>query len=315
MARRDKEVAPLESFGILVKSYRGDHDAAQRLLDSIRIHNVERLPVWVVVPEGDTDLFRPLTEGVGQVISEEALAEHLVSADVAGIRPGYINQEIVKLAFWELNLAANYLPVDSDAVFLRPFRAADFMPTSEIPYTVLTEDNDLHVDPDYFSTHWQGRERILRQIQREVGLEDQRLLTCHGHQVLSSTVLQSLKDEFLSPRKWTYAEMLERGPYEFSWYNFWLQKSKVIPIEIREPYFKVIHGAAQHEEMVIRGIDLRDVARGYLGIVINSNFARAWGDLSHHTSRSDILSRYLTWQTLGAVAVAKVRNALLRERQ
>ncbi len=44
-----------------------------------------------------------------------------MSEPVAGIRPGYINQEIVKLAFWELGLTENYFCVDSDAVFVRPF--------------------------------------------------------------------------------------------------------------------------------------------------------------------------------------------------
>ena len=304
----------MKSFGILVKSFRGDFDTARQLFESIRIHNVERIPVWVVVPEEDKELFQVATEGIGQVIGESEFAEHLVSKEVAGIRPGYINQEIIKLAFWEKGLVANYLPVDSDAVFLRPFRTSDFMSSSDVPYTVLLEDRDLQMDPDYFATHWQGRARALRQIQQEVGLEDSRLLTCHGHQVLSSTVLRSLKETFLAPRGWTYAEMLANGPYEFSWYNFWLQKSRVIPIEIREPYFKVVHSEQQHEEMMIRGIGLRDVARGYLGIIVNSNFARAWGDISYRTSRSEALSRYLTWQTLGAVAVAKVRSALRRER-
>ena len=304
----------MEPFGILVKSYRGDFDTAQQLFESIHIHNVERIPVWVVVPEEDKELFQVATEGIGQVISESEFAEHLVSNEVAGIRPGYINQEIIKLAFWERGLVANYLPVDSDAVFLRPFQTSDFMSSSDVPYTVLLEDRDLQMDPDYFATHWQGRERALREIQREVGLKDSRLLTCHGHQVLSLTVLRSLKEEFLAPRGWTYAEMLAHGPYEFSWYNFWLQKSRGIPIEIREPYFKVVHSEQQHEEMMIRGIGLRDVARGYLGIIVNSNFARSWGDISYTTSRSEALARYLTWQSLGSVAVAKVRSALRRGR-
>ena len=298
----------MESFGILVKSYRGDLDAARRLLKSISIHNVEHVPVWVVVPEEDVEAFREPAEGVGQIISESEFAEYLVSKEVAGIRPGYINQEIIKLAFWELGLVANYLPVDSDAVFLRPFRVSDFMFTPDIPYTVLVEDRDLQTDPDYFATHWQGREQVLRDIQRQVGLEDDRLLTCHGHQVLSGTALRSLRDNFLAARNWTYADMLAHGPYEFSWYNFWLQKAQPIPIEIREPYFKVIHGALQHQEMVIRGIGLRDVARGYLGIIVNSNFARSWGDISHQTTRSQALARYLTWQTLGAVAAEKIRS-------
>ena len=303
----------MEPFGILVKSYREDLPAARRLLESIQNHNIDALPVWVVVPDEDLSLFTPTIGPDAELLPESSLAEYLVDAPVAGVRPGYINQEIIKLAFWELGLVANYLPVDSDAVFLRPFHAADFMHEPNIPYTVLLEDRELQTDPDYFATHWQGRERTLREIQREVGLEDRRLLTCHGHQVLSRTVLSSMKDDFLAPRGWSYADMLAHGPYEFSWYNFWLQKSRVIPVEVREPYFKVIHGPAQHEEMLIRGIGLRDIARGYLGIIVNSNFARAWGDISHLTSRNEALSRYLTWPTLGAIAVAKVRSLFRRE--
>ena len=299
-------------FGILVKSYREDADAAARLFASITEFNAEQVPVWVVVPESDLELFTDLVGACGQVLSESVFAEHLVDEPVAGVRPGYINQEIVKIAFWELGLAANYLPVDSDAVFLRPFGAADFMFAADIPYTVLLEDRDLQTDRDYFRTHWQGREKVLRGIQAEVGLVDRRLLTCHGHQVLSSTVLRSLREDFLEPRGWTYAQMLEHGPYEFSWYNFWLQKTKVIPIELREPYFKVIHSAKQHQDMLIEGVTVEDVARGYLGVIVNSNFAKAWGDMHHETSRADALAGYLSWSMLGSIAGAKIRGAFRR---
>ena len=294
-------------FGILVKSYREDADAASRLFASLAEFNVESLPVWIVVPEADVPLFADLVGRHGQVLSEALFADQLVSEPVAGIRPGYINQEIVKLAFWELGLADNYLPVDSDVVFLRPFGAADFMFSADVPYTVLLEDRELQVDSDYFATHWQGREKVLRHIQAEIGLEDPRLLTCHGHQVLSSVVLRSLREDFLEPRGWSYARMLEEGPYEFSWYNFWLQKSRLIPIELREPYFKVIHSAKQHRDLLIQGVTLEDIARGYLGVIVNSNFAKAFGDLSHQTPRSQVLAKYLPWSTLFAIAGAKLR--------
>jgi hypothetical protein len=300
----------MTSFGILVKSFQGDLVSARRLFASIDRFNVESLPVWVVVPEADVSDFEPLVGGSGQVLPESQLGHHLVNEPVAGIRPGYINQEIVKLAFWELGLVRNYLPVDSDAVFLREFTSRDFMYSTDVPYTVLLEDRDLQVDPDYYATHWRGREQTLRAIQAEIGLDDARLLTCHGHQVLSRVVLESLRDDFLAPRGWTYAEMLERGPYEFSWYNFWLQKSKVVPIELREPYFKVIHSRHQHAELAIRGITSRDIARGYLGVIINSNFSRSDGNLSHEATRADTLATYLTWSELGAAASAKMRKAL-----
>jgi len=302
----------MASFGILVKSFRDDASAANRLFESLRRFNAEHLPVWVVVPDADVVMFTDMSQGVGEVIPESTFQAHLVSEPVAGVRPGYINQEIIKLAFWETGLADNYLPVDSDAVFLRSFGTADFMYSDDVPYTVLLEDRELQVDPDYYAMHWQGREPILRHIQQQVGLEDTRLLTCHGHQVLSSTVLRALWEDFLKPRGWSYARMLEEGPYEFSWYNFWLQKTKVIPIELREPYFKVIHSAKQHADMLIEGVTLNDVARGYLGIIVNSNFAKAWNNVHHQTSRADALSGYLSWSMLASIAGAKVRRVLRR---
>ena len=300
------------SFGILIKSFADDAPSAARLIDSVRRYNVEDIPVWLVVPDDDVWLFSEMSNGAAQVLVESEFGLHLVDEPVSGVRSGYINQEIVKLAFWELGLVANYLPVDSDAVFLRPFGVSDFMHSKDVPYTVLLEDRDLQVDSDYFATHWQGREKVLRHIQAEVGLEDPRLLTCHGHQVLSSIVLRSLNEDFLEPRGWSYARMLAEGPYEFSWYNFWLQKTKDIPIELREPYFKVIHSAKQHTDMLIEGVTLEDVARGYLGIIVNSNFAKAWNDVHHQTSRADALSGYLSWSMLASIAGAKVRRVFRR---
>ena len=294
-------------FGILVKSFREDASSAERLFESMRRFNSEHLPVWVVVPGDDVEMFTDIVQGVGEVIPESTFQDHLVSEPVAGVRSGYINQEIIKLAFWETGLADNYLPVDSDAVFLRPFGIDDFMHSDDVPYTVLLEDRELQVDPDYYSTHWQGREVVLRHIQQQVGLHDRRLLTCHGHQVLSATVLRSLREDFLDQRGWSYARMLEEGPYEFSWYNFWLQKSRAIPIEIREPYFKVVHSAQQHSDLALRGITMDDIARGYLGVIINSNFAKARGDLHHETDRSSALATYLSWPALLSVAAAKIR--------
>ena len=302
----------MATFGILVKSFREDAPAAKRLFDSLRRFNSDDLPIWVVVPDADVSVFTNMTQGLCEVIPESALEEHLVSEPVAGIRPGYINQEIVKLAFWEMGIADNYLPVDSDAVFLRPFGINDFMFAQDVPYTVLLEDRELQMDPDYYASHWQGREAILRRIQQQVGLNDSRLLTCHGHQVLSSMVLRSLSEEYLKPRDWSYARMLEEGPYEFSWYNFWLQKSKIMPIEIREPYFKVIHSKEQHADLAIRGVTTSDIARGYLGVIVNSNFSDSRGELSIESSRARVLATYLSWPTLVSTAFTKIGFRFVR---
>ncbi len=50
----------------------------------------------------------------------------------------------------------------------------------------------------------------------------------------------------------------------------------VIPIEVREPLVKTFHHEGQHLEYALRGIGPDDIARGFVGVVVNSNYARSW---------------------------------------
>lgn len=265
----------MHRLGVLLKSYAQDFHYAERMVDSFHRHNVDDLPLFIVVPDDDKALFEPLVQRNTELILESDFAEHLVDEAMWGLRPGYVNQEIIKLAFWEKGLAENYFCADSELVFLRDFDFDDFMFDATTPYTVLVEDNELKVEPRYFREHWQGREMHLRHIQTLVGLNDRRLLTCHGHQIMSSEVLRSLRADFMEPRGWSYQDLLREAPYEFSWYNFWLQKHHPTPIRAREPLVKTFHHEGQELEYAMRGISGDDVARGFIGVVANSNYGHA----------------------------------------
>ncbi len=302
----------MHDLALLLKSYGNDWDYAQRLVASFHTYNAEHLHLFVVVPPADVARFGALAGPDVTVMSEDALAPHLVDGPVAGMRPGYINQEIVKLAFWELGLARNYFCVDSDAVFIRPFGYADFMRDDSTPYTVLVEDNELKVEPRYFREHWRTREAALRRIQELVGLDDPVIRTCHGHQVFSATVLASFRDDFLTPRDWTYVDALAEAPYEFSWYNMWLQHSRVIPIHQREPLVKVFHHEGQHLEYILRGVTLADMSRGYVAVVVNSNYSRDLGLIPVDESKPDALSHYLSYGEVAQLVSAKARDTFRR---
>jgi len=253
--------------------------------------------MFIVVPESDLELFS-IFKNVGvEVLAEESVTDCLVNDDsVFGIRPGYINQEIIKLAFWELDLCENYFCIDSDAEFIRDFYFSDFMFDENTPFSVLVEDNELAVDPEYYNEHWAGRSKLLDIIKDELGVEDRRSLTCHGMTIFSRKVLKSFKEKYLLPRGYTYVDALKKSPYEFSWYNFWLQKDKTINIEFREPLFKVFHTKSQHLEYLRKKITLKDISRGYLGIVINSNYSRDFGVISYdlrNPYRVNILKKIL----------------------
>ena len=283
---------PVE-LALMLKSYGPDLEYARRLVSSYRQFNADGLPMFVVVPDEDLGAFGALAGDDVQVLSESLLAEHLTTEWISGFSPGYMNQQIVKLAFWELGLADNYLCMDSDAVFLRPFFRTDFMAAPGVPFAFLTEDTELRAEPEYFREHWAVREPKLRLIQQTVGLESDRLLTCHQHAVFSAAVLRSFRDTFLLPRGMGYADVLAISPYEFSWYNMWWQKDLTVPLVMREPIFKTFHNASQHLEYLLRGVTNEDVARGYVGLVINSNYSRGGGVVSMDDARYESLASYV----------------------
>ena len=305
----------MHTFAMLLKSFADDFDYAQRLLVSFRKFNADSVHLYCVVPPADVARFTVLGGPDVTVLNESELGQYLVDQPVHGMRPGYINQEIIKLAFWELELTENYFCVDSDAEFIRPFYRSDFMVDESTPYTVLVEDNELKVEPRYYREYWQQRELELRHIQELVGLDTKVVRTCHGHQIFSAKVLRSFKTEFLAPRGWSYADALEASPYEFTWYNMWLQKSQGIEIHQREPLVKVFHNESQHLEYVMRGVTAADIARGYLGVVINSNYSRDLGVVQADTSKPDYLARYLSYGEVGQLIASKAKETFQRRFQ
>jgi Family of unknown function (DUF6492) len=277
------------NFVFLLKTYIGDIEYVDRLILSYEKYNRDNITLYIVVPKSDYEHFKKYISDKIFLLNDESITNCLVSDySVRGIRPGYVNQEIIKIAFWEKKLAENYLCLDSDGEFIRDFFVSDFMYDEKTPYTILVEDNELAVDPEYYKEHWVERKKLIMKIQKEVGLDDRRMLTCHGLAVLSSLVLESLYNNYLLPSKQTYIDILKISPYEFSWYNMWLQKDKTIKIEIREPYFKVFHNKNQHLDYIRKGITKEDISRGYLGVVVNSNYSRGSGVISY-----DDVSDYL----------------------
>jgi len=297
---------------MLCKSYGGDLEYAQRMVKSFTEFSADSIQLFLVVPEVDLALFEPLAGNHVQVLSENLLGKHLVDCEVHGIRPGYINQEIVKLSFWELELAENYFCVDSDAEFIRHFRVEDFMFDSKTPYSVLVQDLELAVEPEYYNQYWLSRESELISIAELVGLDSRVVLTCHGHTVFSRVVLKSFVEDFLNPRGWSYADALEFSPYEFTWYNMWLQKCCVVDIHPREPWIKVFHNQSQHMQYLINEITFEDISRAYVGVVVNSNYARTFSLDEKGNLRTPTFSDYLTYGQMRSEFFKKVKSTFTR---
>jgi hypothetical protein len=299
------------TFAFLLKSYAQDFELAKRMVQSFHAFNHDRLPLFIVVPDDDLQPFSTLEAENVELIPESEFAAHLVDHPVHGLRPGYINQEIIKLAFWELGLAENYLCVDSEAEFIRPFKTDDFMFDSQDPYSVLVQDLELAVEPQYYSQYWKSREEALTRITQALDVDSRVILTCHGHQVFSRKVLESFVQDFLAPRNWDYRDALELAPYEFTWYNVWLQKTRSHAIHPREPWVKVFHHEGQYLEYVSRGISVEDLARGYLAVVINSSFSRGLpqSPSAHLGSKSESLAPHLSYGEVVELIRTKVLHS------
>ena len=260
------------NFCFMLKTYNQDIHAVDRLVKTFIKHNVENIHLYIVIPKTDYDIFKKYENDNISIVIEEKIDVCFFTEAVDGLSVGYLNQEICKLAFWKLNLCDNYCCLDSECYFIRDFYYKDFMYDETTPYTVLFEDKDLQVDYQYYKYFWKNREPYLEKIANSMELNNHKILTCHGFQNMSKKALKSFEHNYLSKFGYTYKDIIKIAPYEFSWYNLWLQKNKDIPIYICEPFFKTYHTQKQYWRDIFSGITEKDLARSYVGIVINGNF-------------------------------------------
>ena len=303
----------MSDFGILLKSYGPDLPYAERFMASYERYATEPIPVFAVVPDEDVAAFTAMMAGRGEVLPESLWAHHLVTERIHGNSPGYINQEIIKLTFFEQGLVTNYLCADSEAVFLRPFSTSDFMADESTPFTFATEDSELTVDPEYEAMYGTNRRAFLLRLREFLNLPPEPMLTCHNMAVFSLEVLESLR-RFLVQQGMTYADALEISPYEFSWYNFWLERDETIPRILREPIFHMVHMEHQHLEFALKGITEADLSRGYVGVVVNSGFSRRFGIIDFDEPLSTALASYVTLPDLSKALAERALRRMPRVR-
>lgn len=259
------------NLAFLLKTYWGDLKRTERLITSFERFNSDNIKLFISVPESDRSYFDHFALHPHiTILFDEDICPCLITNAINDFEPGYINQQMVKLTFSLSKTARFYLCLDADFEFIREFTLSDFLFTSEIPYSVLTQDKDLSLDRSYRSYFFQRKNKI-KSIFSKIGLETKNPLTCHNGTIFSSELLENFFKEFTSPEK--LPQLLCEDPFEFSWYNAWLQKSQAITYQPCEPFFKMFHTKEQYYH-ALKEYTLSDIKKEYLGICINSN----WGD-------------------------------------
>ena len=284
-------------IAIFVKSYAPDFPNLKRLLNSCAKFNNEEFPIYICVPDEEIEQLRSL-EGICDftAVPESFFKIDFPNQKIHGRSLGYLRQQIVKLSVHHLGVAANYMILDSDAVMIRPFGRSDFLSESGTPYTVLVEDLDQFTAP-WYRMYADRRREFLVSIAKRFELSTDHLRTCHGNVLFSAKVLANF-EAWCEHEGLTPSHLMEIGPYEFSWYNFFLQSKMpetVIPIE---PFVRYLHVKNEYRFLRYQGITINDLARSYVGICLNSNWAHG---------NVDSYLRRLT-RTSMAYKLSKIRN-------
>jgi hypothetical protein len=104
---------------------------------SIIENNLNDIPVFLVAPSADTELFKQTLSAQIDIIPEEEFTESRCFTWLDGWR----QQQVVKMSFYKLNIAEQYLAVDSDSYFIRPFRESDIFGSSNKTRLVATQNS------------------------------------------------------------------------------------------------------------------------------------------------------------------------------
>jgi hypothetical protein len=277
----------MREFGFMLKTFIGDASYVERLVKSFNEYNTQDLRLYIVAPSTDFKFFNEfLSKNIFFVsdedipvryINQENFRKELTDPRENRSAFGYLNQGISKLGFWRTGLLRNYLTLDSDTEFIRPFAFNDFSDSNGNLYFFGQQYLDLACDPFYRPRYWDSREEILSKVRDLIGLDSQNRITVHNSQIMSSLVLADFEQNFLKLKNLDYVDIMQIASLEFFWYGVWMQKQEIFPMVLREDVIKMVNHQGEHLALHQLGIRKKDLATSYIGVIVNSNWSRQYG--------------------------------------
>jgi FkbM family methyltransferase len=251
------------------------------LVNSIRAYNVDNIPVYTCVNDGDIEQFR------------ERFADYDITfikdSDVYNtpVNNPWYKQQLIKMNFWKLGISKYVLQMDSDSFFIRNFRVSDFLINEEVPYTVMHEHKELK---EFFARHNlhnskrddNGNTKIVQgfgetsdKIKQLFGTENRTTDYDFGHTplIINTKVWDVLEKEYIKPNNLTYESLLEYAGNDQQWYGETLLAFETHPIFPKENLFKVFHYPQNFTDF-FRMDKLSDLRYNYYGICLQSNWCK-----------------------------------------
>lgn len=260
-------------FGFLLKTYKKDFFRVELLLDTFNKYNVDNIQLVIVAPKEDLKhLHLNERKDIITIDEEIILNGDRFESAVHGMSPGYLNQQVIKLKFWETGIFKYYFCIDSDLIFIKDFYISDFISPNGAPYTFVTSFYDLVSDRHYYHRFWITRKLYFKTICECLDYADSIDFAVHGMITLSSTLLREMRSSFNPVHAGWYKNLISKSPLEFSWYLIWCLK-KGHGLNRRESVIKTFHTQKEHLFYLLKGISSYDLKRSYIAVVINSNYA------------------------------------------
>ena len=257
----------MENLVLYCKSYRNDVYRVKALLESIKQFNQDNIPFYISTPKIDKDIFLNVLGDKEWVWVDDN--------DIYSSNEGWLGQQIIKSNFWKLGISQNYLCLDSDSYFIKPFYISDFLYKDNIPYTIIHEQKELlewsikNLSFDIKEGFEKNRIKVMDLLGRKGKLYD------FGPSpfIWNKTVWEDLEEHYLKPNNLTFKNLLEYSHSELTWYGESLLAFKSIPLYPIQPLMKVYHYKEQYIEDKNKGLTEKDISQNYLGIIMQSN----WG--------------------------------------
>lgn len=268
----------MQPLVLFCKSYSKDVYRAKRLANSISRFNSDHIPFYMSVPAKDLPVFQEVLGNLSSPLfftDEEILKKtYRIHGKPPKRFPVHLFQQLIKLEFWRKNTCHNYVWVDSDSYFIRPFGKNDFLYDEQYPYTVQHDSLELRqYSEKYDPIVMEDFLWMARRFKNLFGRSGPDYDFGYPPLIWSCRVLESLYKDYLAPDQKTIFDLLRSYPCEMQLYGEYLHYSKIIPVYPTEPIFKVFHYAGQFFESQMQGECEHSLSKKYTGILIQSNWS------------------------------------------
>lgn len=268
----------MKDLVLYCKSYCRDFLRVKRLLATIEKYNTDHIPFYISTPQEQyEDLISVLgsTQGFLWVSDESIVASNpRAPLGIEKTRSGSLSQQAIKSEFWRLEIAENYVCLDSDCIFIKEFAKADFLAPDGNPYTVIYQNKE------FFQL---ALNRGLDKVELNLCKEGDRVKALFGREgpnyycpcppfIWSAKVWRSLDETYLQPQGLTFWDISSDDHPETLLYLEALLNFKAIPLHPVEQLFRIYYYDWQYYLLRRTGETEDKLKKNYLGVIYQSNW-------------------------------------------